>query len=418
MSAFLFNVSDHFRQSPILPILLLSLSGAVAQAEPLPNDPPGQSFYTSTPIDFTTLDATTCGCMDVVFLVDDTSSMDAAIENLRIGFQEVLEVARLRADDDLRAGLIRFADDVLVVEALTDDLDAVSNGLQAIVTGGGNEIPEASDEALRAMLGYTECPRAGSPSFDVPFRNQCTRYAFLITDAPPGGCDSLFQEGVDDVNARRRAVEAAGAGIRIFSILVNAPGVGPETHAIMQNYASRTGGEYIPTDEYGANIAQYILPFLDACPDCQPNGYSDTLETAAGSAPDCNSNAIPDECESLMIQCGVVDVVFVLDTSGSMCEEIEALCTVVDSVVGLLADSGLDLDAEILRIADLPPQPGRDAGRSPEYCYDVCEEDSVDNLYGNTALGLGMVMSDCPTEGAQGSIEDWGPASAVVAANL
>jgi len=175
-------------------------------------------------------------------------------------------------------------------------------------------------------------------------------------------------------------------------------------------------------DEYGSNAgAAYVSSGLT---DCNGNGILDRCDIDAGLTDDCNDDGIPDQC-SLCPPSGAVDLVFILDTSGSMGDEIDALCSVVNEVIQDLQDDGLIVDAEILTVMeeqfsrmssiDLATA-GEGMGRSDAWPRELCTEGSVEGYYGTTTPGLPELLGDCGGHPEPAS-EDWGPATAIVAAN-
>ncbi len=143
--------------------------------------------------------------------------------------------------------------------------------------------------------------------------------------------------------------------------------------------------------------------------DCNQNGINDSDEISQGLAEDCNNNGIPDECDirdgtsldcnldGVPDECGVcppVDLIFLMDTSGSMDDESAALCANIATAASDLAELGISVNPKFLGITDQ---------------YFPCLEDYVTNLLGTAVPG----SSSCGTDIT--SMEDWGPAVAVVA---
>jgi hypothetical protein len=127
--------------------------------------------------------------------------------------------------------------------------------------------------------------------------------------------------------------------------------------------------------------------------DCNRNGVPDECDIAGGLDEDCNANVVPDRCEIL---CGV-DIVFVLDTSGSMSNDQPELCDELISGLGAALPEMVpgDVRVTILGITDLWNAP--------------CAEGTVAQEIGTVVPGD---SESCP--GPPGS-EDWGPAVAIVA---
>ncbi|TNF32467.1 MAG: hypothetical protein EP329_10105, partial [Deltaproteobacteria bacterium] len=162
---------------------------------------------------------------------------------------------------------------------------------------------------------------------------------------------------------------------------------------------------------------------LTGIPDCNDNGVADICDVAIdGTAPDCDVNGIPDECDIANLTtedcnddgipdacpgCDQVDVVIMMDTSSSMSDEASVLCTRVQQLVDELAYRGLSINATILGISE-----------APGGAYS-CLQDTVINAYGNEVPGDPVpelaVLGECPG-GVEVASEDWGRATAVVAA--
>jgi hypothetical protein len=111
--------------------------------------------------------------------------------------------------------------------------------------------------------------------------------------------------------------------------------------------------------------------------------------------PDCNSDGIPDPCPL----CPPLEVVFALDTSGSMFDELDALCTQIEETVTKLGQAAITTQATVLGISET---------------YG-CLKHTVVDAYGSTI-----------TDGPEGwtpigfcgdSTEDWALAVGVIAAN-
>ncbi len=87
-----------------------------------------------------------------------------------------------------------------------------------------------------------------------------------------------------------------------------------------------------PDVDCNANgIADLCDLALGQATDCNGNGALDECDIDAGLEEDCNLDIVPDSCEIL---CGI-DLVFVIDTSGSMGAELPAVCSdMVAAVAG------------------------------------------------------------------------------------
>lgn len=139
--------------------------------------------------------------------------------------------------------------------------------------------------------------------------------------------------------------------------------------------------------------ALFAVPAV-AQSDCNRNGVRDADDIANGTSLDCNLDGIPDEC----VACAPVDVVFVVDTSGSMGDEAAVLCSSMQTVVANLGALGVQVQPAFLGIT----QTGGGFN---------CLTASVASLLGTVVPGAP------PCCLALGNNEDWGPATAIVAQN-
>lgn len=87
--------------------------------------------------------------------------------------------------------------------------------------------------------------------------------------------------------------------------------------------------------------------------DCDMNGIPDECDIASGCSTDKNKNGIPDECECTP---GAADIVFMVDTSGSMTVDLPAVCTMAQGVVAdlALAPHCMNVSPQYLGITELP----------------------------------------------------------------
>ena len=70
-------------------------------------------------------------------------------------------------------------------------------------------------------------------------------------------------------------------------------------------------------------------------PDCNGNGIPDSCDIASGFDPDCNENQIPDSCDIISGAIGM-DLVFAIDTSGSMIDDIGFLKSDIDAITAIV----------------------------------------------------------------------------------
>jgi hypothetical protein len=131
-----------------------------------------------------------------------------------------------------------------------------------------------------------------------------------------------------------------------------------------------------------------------ASQDCNCNAIPDSCDLASGRSQDRDGTGVPDECE----RCETLDIVFVMDTSGSMVNEALGLCPAMSGLTAELAARGLTARTALLGITSI---------RGGNFS---CLTDSVANLLGAEVPGAPPC---CPM---LETVEDWGPAVAVVAA--
>jgi hypothetical protein len=209
-----------------------------------------------------------CGCMDVVFVVDDTGSMGGALDNVKAQLPDIIATAQGASGGDLRMGLVTFPSDNVVVNApFTTSVSVIESNIQALVAGGGNGEPESSDTSLEFVVtgatGTSACTISNAPLGS--FRTGCVKIAVLITDAHPGECLDTFTLGVSDVYAHNVALEAAAAGVLVSAIYVPDSGEDPVIKAIMQDYADTTGGVFVETAADATGTGEGITDIVASC---------------------------------------------------------------------------------------------------------------------------------------------------------
>lgn len=206
-----------------------------------------------------------CDCLDLALVIDDTGSMLNAINNVAAGIVDIVNLAVAQCGD-VRGGVITHKDDVEVDLPFTNNMASVIAAVNNIPAGtfGGAGEPEASDEALGEAFTFTNCALTGD--FVPDWRDGCCKVAILVTDANPGGCDDLYQNGVDDVAANARALEALGLGVKIGALFVPTFGdPGNTITPIMINYAAVTGGVFGQSNADGTGTANAIEQVILNC---------------------------------------------------------------------------------------------------------------------------------------------------------
>ncbi|RYX84250.1 VWA domain-containing protein [bacterium] len=209
-----------------------------------------------------------CGSMDVALVVDVTGSMGGSIANVREELSQIVRDLETASGGDYRLSLVTFTDRVKVVVSFApSNADAITAALQTLVASGGNNEPEASDEALRTVV--QELPASVSrpeQSGDfLPFRTDAVKVAIMVTDARPGSFDDSFTLGVNDENALDVANIAATKGVLISAVFVPRGYEEATITDIMMAYADVTGGLFTRTEPDGKGVAAAILDVVNSC---------------------------------------------------------------------------------------------------------------------------------------------------------
>ena len=242
----------------------------------------------------------TCGCLDLMLVIDDTGSMGGAIANVQAGMLDIIALAE-ETCDEVRIGLVTFKDEVEVDVPLTSNTADVVNAVNALTAIGGDFEPEASDEALGELFTSSTCLASGD--FDpASWREGCCKVAILVTDANPGGCDDAYVDGEDNVNAHNRALEALGLDVHIGALFV--PTFGDPNGTItpvMIDYAVTTDGVFGQTAQDGSGTADAIQQVILNCVGtsatelcCLPDGSC--VRVLEGECLDLNGTVV-DDCE-------------------------------------------------------------------------------------------------------------------------
>jgi uncharacterized protein YegL len=223
-----------------------------------------------------------CGPMDLVFVIDTTGSMGPAIASVVAQLPDIIATANYFSCD-VRLGLVTFGDQVMVNDQLTTDEATVEGHISTLSANGGNNIPEANDEAVLEVVNGSAACKVNS--WTSVFRPGATKIVVLVTDAPPGGCDDTYDPGVDPAEAHAVAVAAQAAGIRIAAIYVpDTPGNDPIVIPVMQDYATTTSGVYRETASNGNGTGGAIASLVANCGQgiLQVHGQPNSLQCVNG----------------------------------------------------------------------------------------------------------------------------------------
>jgi len=131
--------------------------------------------------------------LDILFLLDATSSMQTYINQVRDNVQKMCDTLASSGKwpaGNPRFGFITFRDHppqepnfLTRVYPFDSDVDAIKSNLSKVVADGGGDGPEAQCDALAGALG----PK-------VVWKKDATRIVILITDSPPHGIGEDYDE--------------------------------------------------------------------------------------------------------------------------------------------------------------------------------------------------------------------------------
>lgn len=213
------------------------------------------------------------GCsegLDIVFILDTTSSQGGALESIRSSIQTgILPAIVSNFGMDYRLGLVSVRDRRIAGQSLFDILTPMTmtnesefqTAIDGILASGGAGSAEPTDEALKAVLNNTQevdlnGDTVPSPTIGI-FRENSAKAIILCTDNPPSGLDDVYNFN-DWVNVDILTNQASEQGIQIFPYLTivginpveptptapTPPSIAPNVTWLMQNYANVTNGTY------------------------------------------------------------------------------------------------------------------------------------------------------------------------------
>ena len=209
-----------------------------------------------------------CGALDVAFVIDDTASMGGSLSNIKADLNNILNDIQRASGNDYRLSLVTFKDNVTVREAFAaNNRDSISAKILTLTADGGDQVPEASDEALNTVVNaLTASGRPQIGDFTPAFRDRAYKMIILITDAVPGGFDNIYAVGIDDVRAHTIALQAKDKNIKLSAIYVPTYAEdSPKVRPIMQDYATTTAGFFLETAQNGTGTAAAIRTIITGC---------------------------------------------------------------------------------------------------------------------------------------------------------
>ncbi len=184
--------------------------------------------------------------MDVMFVVDATSSMHDEIEFLQAELEDIINRSS-NNNIPIRTGAVfykdKFDDYLTQTSHLTSDINETLDFITTRTISGGGDYPEAMDSGLANALE------------EEWNKDALSRIIFLLLDAPPHDDAEVLHRLADQVRI------AAEKGIKIIPI--TASGIDRETEYLMKQMALMTNGTYVfLTDDSGIGNPhlEHVLP--------------------------------------------------------------------------------------------------------------------------------------------------------------
>lgn len=211
-------------------------------------------------------------CLDIVFVIDSTESMDAFIEEVKNRVLDIMkEIDHAEIKPMVNFGIVVYGDHMSQNSVaaksfgLTNDRDEISQNIRSL-------------PRISGMLDYAEAVVDGLRNgIDMTWREGSHRVIVLIGDAPPHGCtlnphDMVLIEtwnayylsdcfpsgcpcGCDPFQEAKRAREN---GIVVYSVGVNAH---DDVKQSFQEIAKISGGQYLNLND-SAKLPELILRIL------------------------------------------------------------------------------------------------------------------------------------------------------------
>ena len=215
--------------------------------------------------------AQSCGPMDVVFVIDNSGSMTAVINEVQTQVGKIADAVQSASGGDYQFGLVAMpANDVDVYLDMAAnnraDLDtAVKKMATQSSCGAGIAYDEAFDTILNHLAERTGTAGAQHGVFNGAFRQNAAKIIILITDTGPQGFDCA--ESTHIANAHKLAVQAASMDVHITGVFVPDGGGTDPTVDIpaMQDVAATSGGLFEESKADASDVADVIITIINAC---------------------------------------------------------------------------------------------------------------------------------------------------------
>jgi len=268
------------------------------------------------------------GKLDVVFVLDVTGSMETHLRNLRDSVGKVAQVLTA-AKTDFRMGVVTFTDRV--------DEPAPNNEHKALKFADGSEFSRDADEVSREIgklnaFGGGDAPESGFDALEFAsrrdFRKDARNVLILLTDDGPRVPDKEMRDE-DQVGALLKERRIASLHLLV--------GTNFDRYARLAKMLPREGKLVELNRLFGGG------GFHGALEEIAKDSASDGAIVAGGK---------------MAIAGTKVDLVFLMDTTGSMSDFAGALTRPAERILGKLQDEKVDVRFSLITFRDRHPGDG------------------------------------------------------------
>jgi len=164
-------------------------------------------------------------------------------------------------------------------------------------------------------------------------------FLYLAAGSPGALAPWYFRAELDPSDSAPMALPGSGVATDGTTVLIGA-----------QHYGTGDGrGRAYTFDNLTTLVDCNNNGIHDSCEllDCNNNGIPDDCDVIGG-AQDCNQNLVPDDCERY----GPVDIVFLIDSSGSTAPNAERVCQVLSDAAAIIGANARGSCVRFLRIAE------------------------------------------------------------------
>ncbi|HET7434726.1 MAG TPA: VWA domain-containing protein [Thermoanaerobaculia bacterium] len=221
----------------------------------------------------------TCGPMDVVFVIDNTGSMTEVIAQVQQQVNDIADAVTVSSGGDAQFGLVVAPsnDVVVLLDLAKDNRAALTDAVAQMTTIGSCGEPAEWDQALYTVLnnsaaGRTYANGVGTQvgDFTGQFRANATKLIIVVTDARPGGTTGCDYLPGDSSIAFAMADNARSRGILLATVFVptssaEAYGFIPTVRSVLQSTAAITDSVFMETKADASNLANILKEVIITC---------------------------------------------------------------------------------------------------------------------------------------------------------